>query len=70
MTWAAWKANCLKCRHHARLKSGKLNFDARPCPDDTRRNYKGKRISPQGVLERMRSDWRCPVREPGSGGAR
>jgi hypothetical protein len=70
MTWAAWEANCLKCQHHSALRSGKLEFDERPCPEDTRRRYRGRRISPQGVLERMRSDWRCPSREAAKAGAR
>ena len=76
MSWAAWESNCLKCPHHAALKAGKLDFASRPCPEDTRRGYCGRRISPQGVLERMRSDWRCPARnlpvttEAAAGGAK
>jgi hypothetical protein len=63
MTWAAWEKNCLRCRHHEAMTVGKADFNNRPCPMDTRKRYAGKRISPQGVLERMRSDWKCPARE-------
>jgi hypothetical protein len=70
MSWAAFEKNCLNCEYHRLLKAGKLDFNARPCPEDTRRNYKGKRISPETVLGRMRSDWRCPAREALKGGER
>ena len=64
MSWAAWEKQCLTCARHAALKAGKVSFQDRGCPEDTRRGYKGRKISPQHVLENMRSDWRCPERVP------
>ena len=64
MSWAAFEKNCPNCEYHRLLKAGKMDFDARPCPEDTRTHYRGKGITPQQVNDRMRSEWICPARVP------